>query len=691
MDWGANDLIIGNSKTIANKAFAGKLDEVGFWNKTLTTSEVSDLYDSGNGARPIASITNSTQTYNRTLTDTILWSCQSYDTDEGWGFAEENRTLFIDPTSPNITLSSPISLTNYGYLNKTENLNWTVTDSNLESCWYDYNGTNTTVTCGDNQTNITLEENNFNLTFYANDSVGNENSEFINWSYRVFENNRTHNSTSFETKSETFKINLVANTSLTSVTLEYNGTEYSTTESGNTYSRTIDITTGVNNNTIKWKFTYAGSTINSLNSYQDVSLTRWNICNGTYTNDFLNVSFKDEQSLDFINASIPLSTFEYYLGSGTVTKTYQYSNTTNHFNYTFCATPDLTFNVDPLFQYKQGLDYPQRIANPTVQQYASTVTNTILYLLSSLDGIFVTFQVINSAEQGISNVQITGTREIASETVTVANGQTDSAGAATFWLNPDFIHTFNFSKTGFDDFQFVTAPTQSAYTITLGGGAPVETDCTRGVSYSINPRGDYLDKNTNYNFSFGISSSYWALDNFTSYLYYGNGTLIDSDISTTQEGGTLSFLNINTTNQSTMYLNYSYALNGSTCISTSKVWILQSTDGRDFSIFRLFADASSYMDANIFGINGESGTDTFSRSLIAFFILVVVAGITTTRYGIGSETAVMGIIFGTVLLLDVGFGIIPTLQVGTLVAVDYFLSAITFLIFMVFLIREESR
>jgi hypothetical protein len=220
-------------------------------------------------------------------------------------------------------------------------------------------------------------------------------------------------------------------------------------------------------------------------------------------------------------------------------------------------------------------------------------------------------------------------------------------------------------------------------------GAVTDTDCTRGVSYSILPAEDYLDQNTAYNFSLSTSSSYWNFDNYTASLYYGNGTLISSQTGTTQEGGTLSFLNTNTTNQSTMYMLFSYSTNGTLCLSTSKNWFLQSINGRDYSLFRLFQDIDSAIDNNLLGINGESGNDTFGRALIAFVILISVAGITINRYGIQNETAIMGLIFGLVLVLDIGFGLIPSIQVGDLVAVDYFFSVVTFIAFIAFLIREE--
>ncbi len=627
--------------------------------------------------------------FNQTILATTLWNVQSCDSDGDCGFAPSNFTVSPDSTAPNITLSYPTGLIDYKKYGNSLDLNWTVVDDGiLDTCWYNYNNTNTTVTCGDNHTAFNLNTDK-TLTFYANDSLNNLASEVVSWDYKVFENSRTLNTSSYETKSETFAINVTANSSLTAVTLNYNGTEYSTTKSGDVYSKTLDIPVGVQNRSVRWKFTYAGDTIYSDYSYQNISEAVFTLCNASYTDDFLNISFKDEADLSSINASIPTSSWVYYLGSGTVSKSYTYENTSVNYNYNFCATPDLTFNVDSYIQYKQGTDYPQRIYDPDVLTYNSTVTNKILYLLSSVDGIYVTFQIINSAEQGISNVEVSGTRVISGETVEVANGLTDAAGSVTFWLNPDFQHEFIFTKTGYETTTYTVTPTQPAYTIILGGGIPVETDCTRGVSYQIIPSSNFLDQNTNYNFSFTIDSSYWALTLFNISLYYGNDTLIDSDSSTTQEGGTLTFNSINTTNQTEMYLRYAYEVNNSICLSTSTNWIVQSIDGRDYSLWYLFTQSSEYLDANLYGVKGESGNSDFGRIVIVFLIIVLVSGVSMQKYGIQSEPAIMSIIFAVVAMLDFGLNFIPTIQVGDFIAIPHFVTVVTFIMWLAFLWRER--
>ncbi len=628
---------------------------------------------------------------NSIIMDNIIWNVQVCDSDGDCGFSISNYTLYLDTIFPQLFLDYPTGILNYKKYNNSLETNFSASDANLDSVWYNYNGTNITIDGAlseiYNQSNITLTEKK-NITIYANDTVGNLNETIFDWDYKIFENSRNLTNQSYETKPEIFSINVTDGTNITSVKLVYNGTEYSTTKSGQVYSKTLDIPVNqLGNNSVRWKFDYGGDIFYSDYSYQQVNETVFTLCNASYTNKILNLTFKDESSLEFINATIPTSTFDYYLGSGSEYKTYTYSNVTENYEYDFCATPNLTFHVDPYVQYKQGTDYPQRIWNPDILDFTTELTNRILYLLNAIDGIYVTFQVINAVEQGIANVLLTGERIIESETVEVANGLTDAGGGVTFWLNPDFVHTFNFTKAGYDFYQYITAPTQSTYTVTLGAEAELDLDCMRGLSYNIYPSNDQIDQDTLNYFNFTVLSGFWTLDNFTASLYNEDYNLIDSETISGEESGTISF-EYNVTNQTKVYMTYNIYTNGSLCIDNSKRWIIQSTEGRSFSLFRLFSDISLAFDNNFYGIKGESGEDNFGIALLTFFVLVIIAGTMITKYGITNEMSIMGIIFGLVLFLEVGVGLIPSIDIfGT--EIQYLISIITGLAWIVFAIRER--
>jgi hypothetical protein len=87
--------------------------------------------------------------------------------------------FIIDSKNPSIAFEYPINNT---YTNNTNlNINYTISDLNLDSCWYsnDSYSTNTSINCGTNITSITWTEGQHNLTIWANDSYGNKNSSLI--------------------------------------------------------------------------------------------------------------------------------------------------------------------------------------------------------------------------------------------------------------------------------------------------------------------------------------------------------------------------------------------------------------------------------------------------------------------------------------------------------------------------------
>jgi len=87
-------------------------------------------------------------------------------------------TFFKDTIKPQIAITYPLNTT---YTINVSALNYTVSDTNLQVCWYSLNlgTTNTTVTCGTNLTGLTSNEGSNTWKVYANDSVGNVNSSSV--------------------------------------------------------------------------------------------------------------------------------------------------------------------------------------------------------------------------------------------------------------------------------------------------------------------------------------------------------------------------------------------------------------------------------------------------------------------------------------------------------------------------------
>lgn len=275
--------------------YDGYIDELGFWNRTLTPSEITDLYNGGDGLtytsefggvsvvqiEPADSLAttsasnyfsanvstsvstifdnstirifnsstdlvyenttvlagNGTQNVNWTTTleeGVYNWSVDVFGDTGSFNANSGNRTLTIDLTSPVVTILSPANETNYITTSIPYNvtINNSVSDNlGLSSCWY-YNGTvNTTLTCGNNITE------GFNsgwneIIIYANDTAGNEAEDRVSFFINYIQENASYIDPAIE--GETYNFNLTLNaTFLDSLSgiIYYNGTSYNASSS----------------------------------------------------------------------------------------------------------------------------------------------------------------------------------------------------------------------------------------------------------------------------------------------------------------------------------------------------------------------------------------------------------------------------------------------------------------------------
>jgi hypothetical protein len=84
------------------------------------------------------------------------------------------RKITLDTIKPSVAIVYPQN-TSYG--NSVEQLNYSVSDVNLQACWYstDFGANNNSVTCGNNVTGLTSAEGSNTWIAWANDSAGNVN------------------------------------------------------------------------------------------------------------------------------------------------------------------------------------------------------------------------------------------------------------------------------------------------------------------------------------------------------------------------------------------------------------------------------------------------------------------------------------------------------------------------------------
>ena len=188
-------------------------------------------------------------------------------------------------------------------------MNVTFTDTNIDTCWYNYNGTNVTIegclTGVKNSTEFILEEDNFDMTIYVNDSVGNINSQEVEWNYKVLENSFSYNNETRAGDQEEFILNLTLGTGydLSSAVFNYNGYTQSSSISSSGQNRIliiedyeIPLYTTNTNVSIYFNLILDDSTgINTTTNIQLVNAIFLDNCD-SYTNQLFNISLFDEEA-----------------------------------------------------------------------------------------------------------------------------------------------------------------------------------------------------------------------------------------------------------------------------------------------------------------------------------------------------------------------------------------------------------
>lgn len=473
---------------------------------------------------------------NKTITsiegpNTIIFYANQTDGISGYF----TRTYIKDEANPDVKITYPLTYVNY--LNNGTNLtvNWT-RDTSVDSCWYDYSGVNISMDCNNNLSIMISNYSNRDITFYVNDSGGNENLSSAIWNYHAFQNLPISvTDTSYAGSNESYIINISSDgTETMSAVFYFNGTKYNSTKTGSNFkmlfTNTINLdSSNLGNNTFYWAINYSGSSINTTNDSQFVKPLIFGLCNVTFNTSFINFTFKDEDDLSIINASIDASTFNYWLGGGSAYQTLIFTNLTDNFNYDFCLDPgDKTLHNNISIQYSKT-GYPQRRWTSTVD-LTNVSSQKTLYLLSTADGTYSVYQVQTNDGSPISGVSVTVERQFSGTWTIVEQGTTDSVGAVTFWLNSDFDHRLTFTKTGYSSVQAIVRPSSSTYTVVMGTSytSADYSSSILGIKYWFSPAVGRLDKDTVYTFELNVTSNQSNLVNCRIRLLNSAGALLNS-------------------------------------------------------------------------------------------------------------------------------------------------------------------
>jgi len=339
------------------------------------------------------------------------WSCSASNTLD-LETITSNRTLTIDTISPTINIVYPPIAVSDNYIsenNKTIYLNWTTSDTNLDTCWYYNNSANVTITCGDNAT-FYLPYGTYTHIVYANDSVNHVSSSSVTteYGYKLLRNAETYTVNTTENTIENFTMNVSYDTSsynILTANLFYNGTNYPTT--GTTYDGSIKFTKiltippqNVSQNvSFNWIFglTNASGTIffNSTTNQQYVNPINASVLGNPYTTNFINFSIYDEATLEQLNSTFSI-TIDY--GISSFIRTISYSNSTYLIDsHSFGFSPIFgTFLVKGTAEYTSP-GYITRLYTLPSQSITNVTTNISLYLLNSSDSTSFVVKVRDSS------------------------------------------------------------------------------------------------------------------------------------------------------------------------------------------------------------------------------------------------------------------------------------------------------
>jgi hypothetical protein len=565
-------------------------------------------------------------------------------------------TFSKDTLNPGITIAFP---TNTSYFYNITDLKYNYADANPGSCWYSRDGGTTNSSSVSAGTNFTSVSRSYDLNtwrLYCNDSYGNNNNTAISFTIlRYNVTNETYNASTYETGLETFTVNVTHNSTIyTTITADliFAGTSYAGTKSGTgdsvMFSKSISIPTisSAINNSFYWNFTLGTEVVSTTEHNQTANPLVFAWCD-TYTTPFLNLSFKDESDGTTLNATVDSMTLNSWIGDGTYWDTTTYSNTTLNYAYTFCAVPNSTRYNNLSIQYA-STGYPQRRSFLT-DSLSPTLTHKTLYLLSSADGIYSVYQVQDPNGNALTGVSVSVERQISGVWDTIETGTTDSAGAVTFWLDPNNDHRITFVRTGYVTVTVVIRPSSTTYSVVMSstsGEATYNSTLADGVvwKYGIVPMASRLTQNTTYTFWFWVNSTSSNLVAYRMELLNSTGGVLTSTIGTTATGSNLTSA-INVMQNASIRGRYSINSGGGyVIVDADAFWPVGSVNMSIPDRGTIKSFFSNLNRINVFGT--DEGRKQYSMALLFFILLFIVLG--AISYSTGWDFATAG---GALILL----------------------------------------
>jgi hypothetical protein len=210
-----------------------------------------------------------------------------------------------------------------------------------------------------------------------------------------------------------------------------------------------------------------------------------------------------------------------------------------------------------------------------------------------------------------------------------------------------------------------------------GGTSGTINSTIRGINYWILPANNTLFNETSYSFEFNLTSSFWDVSEYGFNLRLANGTIISGG--STGTVGTPLTLNYNVVNESIIYMDYYWVIDGEYTNAT-RSWVIMNSAYTDWSIKTFFTDLNSYMDEGFFGI------DDFAKKLIVFLIMFTSIGILSYKFGLTGPLVVTTSTFFIIFFFDIVVNIIPPIR-----GIENLLTFISGLVLIIVIFREVQR
>jgi len=484
---GSSNVIVG-AREDNSRHYDGDIDEVGIWNRVLSSSEVADLYNSGDAKNPYTQADNFSVSAVDAFDNTTIQNFSLNLTGETSGTTYNLNTTTGTITTPVLANSTELWSLNvdsagyqaesYTNVNVTTNTSFTAELIRAQSKFTQAKTkiTNTTLT----DFNITIQGNTFssNTTFASPTSYNATFSKF-GWYNKTQEYAQATLNQSFSGVYDQ-KLNITAVEVLEGATVNNfsgyvlgpNGfnESFNTTssnavvnvEKGYEYTVVIDSAPGFatifNNGTLIMKDQF--TTNNSSVFQKELETFTFNTVNFNVFDSDTSTLLSEDVNLSVING--PEDRDVNSNNGSVLVQDLLTGSYTARFETSTYATQDVFFTV-------KNSSYQE------IDLYLDDTTTTVF------------FTVRDTLRDPVDDATVTMNTDINGTTVLTGQKSTDFSGTASFQLNPSKTYTFTVVADGFSTFEGTLTPTLTEYTVTLSElGLGVYRNPNQDFSYRTN-------------------------------------------------------------------------------------------------------------------------------------------------------------------------------------------------------------